>query len=203
MRRAVVLLWLTVVAGCAGVRELGKPFEPNRLAREPGWTAAPNVPVLRQTRELDCGPVATAMLLEFWGKSAAPDALRAEAGVKPDRGLPAGTIRDLIAARGLAAFLVEGDLGDLQRELAAGRPVLVGLGKPFTRDKALGHYEIVAAMNPTLAEVVTVDPGAGWREYPVDVFRAQWELAKRLTLIVAPGPEGDDGGGPAIARRRK
>ncbi len=199
MRQAWILGLVVVCAGCAGVRELGKPFEPNRLAREPGWTAAPNVPVLRQTRELDCGPVATAILLRFWGKHGEPDALRAEAGVKPDRGLPAGTIRDLLTARGLSAFLVEGELGDLQRELAAGRPVLVGLAKPFSKDKALGHYEIVTAMNPALAQVVTVDPGAGWREYSLDVFRAEWEPTKNLTLIVAPMADEGGGGGGAIA----
>ena len=50
--------------------------------------------------------------------------------------------------------------------LSAGRPVLVGLAKPFSREKALRHYEIVTAMNPSLGEVVTVDPdGQPARQY--------------------------------------
>src|SRR5262245_52314712 len=119
MRRAFSLS-LVVVAGlvsaCAGTRELGRPFEPRRLVKEPGWTAAAaNLRPIRQTRELDCGPVATAMLLDFWGRDVDVEALRREAGMKPDRGLPAGDIRRLLRARGLLAFLVEGELGDLQR----------------------------------------------------------------------------------------
>jgi ABC-type bacteriocin/lantibiotic exporter with double-glycine peptidase domain len=192
MRRAIIAA-LLVLVGCAGSREVGRAFEPRRLSSESGWTAAANVPVLRQSRELDCGPVATAMLLEFWGRRVEPDELRVEARVKPDRGLAAGAIRHLLRARGLLAFLVVGDVGDLQRELAAGRPVLVGLAKPFAKDKALGHYEIVIAVNPSLNEVVTVDPGSGYRTYALEVFKAQWEPTKRLTLIVGPGAEEEDG----------
>src|SRR5882672_9652662 len=187
--RSAFIAALVALAGCAGSWEVGRAFEPGRLSSESGWTAAANVPVLRQSRELDCGPVATAMLLEYWGQRVEPDALRVEAGLKPDRGLAARTIRHLLRARGLVAFLVVGDVGGLQRELAAGRPVLVGMAKPFAKDEALGHYEIVIAMNPGLNEVVTVDPSFGYWTYALEVFKAQWEPTKRLTLIVGPGAE--------------
>jgi ABC-type bacteriocin/lantibiotic exporter with double-glycine peptidase domain len=170
---------------CASYRGAARSFEPNRLAA-PGWAATPAVPVMRQTRELDCGPVATAMLLGYWGQKAEPDDLRAEAGIGPDRGLPAGTIRALFKARGFSAFLVEGELADLERELEAGRPVLVGLAKPFSDKQARGHYEIVAGLNRQKGLVVTVDPGEGWREYPLDGFMAEWQPTKKLTLVVSP-----------------
>src|SRR5262249_55661815 len=139
MRILVTALALVVAGGCAGSRVAGKAFEPTRLSRESGWTAAANVPVLRQTRELDCGPGADANLLDCRGSQAEPHAPRLGAGVKPDRGLQAGAIRQPLRARGLLAYLVVGDVGDLQRELAAGRPVLVGLAKPFSDKEALGH----------------------------------------------------------------
>jgi ABC-type bacteriocin/lantibiotic exporter with double-glycine peptidase domain len=168
---------------CAGANS--RPFEPRHLL-DAGWVATPNVPVLRQTRELDCGPVATAMLLGYWGHRVDPDVLRAEAGLKPDRGLPAGTIRDLVKARGLRAFLVEGEVDDLERELRAGRPVLVGLAKAFNDKQALGHYEIVAGLNRAAGRVVTVDPASGWREASLDAFMAEWQPTKKLLLIVSP-----------------
>src|SRR5215470_5571146 len=136
MRSWAVLACAALSAACVSYRGAGHSFEPQRLV-EAGWTATPSVPVLRQVRELDCGPVATAMLLGYWGKKTEPDALRAEAHVGPERALSAGTIRDLVKARGLDAYLVEGEVDDLQRELAAGRPVLVGLAKPISDKKAI------------------------------------------------------------------
>ena len=191
MRRFAQIGYLAVllaVGGCLSVRASGKSFTPQGLAA-PGWTGTPNVPVLHQTRELDCGPVAAAMLLGFWGRPAAPDALRAEAGVPTSHGLTAGTVRDLVKARGLEAYLVEGDVADLERELAAGRPVLVGLAKPFSDKEAIGHYEIVAGVNRTDGRVATIDPAAGWREVPIKEFMAEWDPTKRLTLIVAPAAD--------------
>jgi ABC-type bacteriocin/lantibiotic exporter with double-glycine peptidase domain len=185
VRKALIGLVLAV-AGCASTGVGGEAFAPNRLAGEPGWTGTPGVPVLRQTRELDCGPVAAAMLLGFYGRPVAPDALRAEAKIQPQHGLPAGQLRDLLRARGLAAFLVEGGIDDLEKELAAGRPVLVGLAKPFNDKQALGHYEIVAGLNRKAEKVATVDPGGGWREYPMKVFMAEWEPTKHLTIIAGP-----------------
>lgn len=182
-----LLIGLLVAAGCATTGGVGgEVFAPNRLAGEPGWTGTPGVPVLRQTRELDCGPVAAAMLLGFWGRPVAPDALRAEAKIQPQHGLPAGELRDLLRARGLSAYLVKGGIDDLEHELAAGRPVLVGLAKPFNDKQALGHYEIVAGLNRKEEKIATVDPGGGWREYPLKVFMAEWDPTKRLTIIAGP-----------------
>ena len=183
----VGLFGVLFVVACASTGGVGgETFAPNRLSGEPGWTGTPGVPVLRQTRELDCGPVAAAMLLGFWGHPVAPDALRAEAKIQPQHGLPAGQLRDLLRQRGLAAFLVEGAVEDLERELAAGRPVLVGLAKPFNEKQALGHYEIVAGLNRKAEKVATVDPGGGWREYSLKVFMAEWEPTKHLTIIAGP-----------------
>ena len=185
--RAALALVLTLSA-CVTTSGPGRSFEPQHL-RETGWVATPDVPVMKQTRELDCGLVAAAMLLGYWGRHVEPDALRAEAGMKPDRGLPAGTLRDLLRARGLDAYLVEGELADLERELRAGRPVLVGLAKAFSDKQALGHYEIVAGLNLEKGIVVTVDPASGWREYPLDAFMKEWAPTKKLTLI-ASAPRG-------------
>src|SRR5262249_21716049 len=181
-----LLTAVLLVAGCATTGVGGAAFAPTRLTGEPGWTGTPSVPVLRQTRELDCGPVAAAMLLGYWGHPVAPDALRAEAHLEPNRGLPAGELRNLLRSRGLGAYLVEGRVEDLERELAAGRPVLVGLAKPKSEKKALGHYEIVAGVNRAAEKVATVDPGGGWREYSMKVFMAEWEPTKRLAIIAGP-----------------
>jgi ABC-type bacteriocin/lantibiotic exporter with double-glycine peptidase domain len=151
--------------------------------------AAPNVPVLRQTRELDCGPVAAAIVLGTWGRRVDPDALRAETHIPPDRGLTAGTLRNLIKTRGLSAYLVQGEVADLERELGAGRPVLVGLAKPFSDKQALGHYEVVVGLHREKGLIVTVDPGSGWTEYSLDVFMAEWQPTQKLTLIVSAPAE--------------
>jgi hypothetical protein len=48
----------------------------------------------------------------------------------------------------------------------------------------------VVAIHPGLRKVVTLDPAAGWRENSYEGFVAEWQPAKRTTLVVLP-PDGD------------
>jgi hypothetical protein len=87
--------------------------------------------------------------------------------------------------RGLHAFIVRGEVADLEREVAAGRPVVVGLVKPYGKKKVLTHYEVVVGLNRTKKLVVTLDPAAGWRENELASFLREWEPSKRLALVVS------------------
>src|SRR5262249_30975534 len=146
-----------------------------------------------QPRELDCGPAAAAMVLGFWGYRTDPDALRSASGTPISSGVQAGTLRDLLRLRGFEAFLVEGSLDDIERELQAGRPVVVGLAKPYSNG-IYAHYEVVAGLNRARGLIATLDPGSGWTQNSFAGFLAEWRPTHNLMLVVSPPatPDGDE-----------
>lgn len=183
MPRAGVLLLL--VAGCAsGYTGEARDFAPGRLTAEPGWVSVRGVPVEQQVEEADCGAAAIAMVVAYW-TGGDPRAIAASLRPAPERGIAAGRLRDVARGRGLAAFIVRGELADLERELVAGRPVVVGLVKPYGRKKVLTHYEVVVGLNRRKKLVVTLDPAAGWRSNELAAFLREWDPSKRLALVVS------------------
>ena len=183
MRRAAVVSLAALTAACTGYTGSARDFSPARLSSEPGWVALRGVPLERQVEEADCGAAAIAMVIAYW-TGAAPRAIAAALRPAPERGIAAGRMRDLARRRGLAAFIVRGELADLEREIAAGRPVVVGLVKPHGK-RVLTHYEVVVGLHRQKKLVVTLDPASGWRENAVGAFLAEWDPSKRLALVVS------------------
>ncbi len=182
MKRAVVVA-AVLAAGCTSYTGKARDFSPARLSSEPGWAAVRGVPLERQIEEADCGAAAIAMVIAYW-TGGAPRAVAAALRPAPERGIAAGRMRDLARRRGLAAFIVRGELADLEREIAAGRPVVVGLVKPHGK-RVLTHYEVVVAVHRARRLIVTLDPASGWRENAVDAFFKEWDPSKRLALVVS------------------
>jgi ABC-type bacteriocin/lantibiotic exporter with double-glycine peptidase domain len=182
--RAVVLAVALVAAGCTGYTGAARSFSPQRLSTEPGWLALRGVPFERQVEEADCGAAAIAMVIAYW-TGRAPRAIAAALRPAPEKGIEAGRLRDLAHRRGLAAFIVRGQLADLERELAAGRPVLVGLVKPHGPKRVLTHYEVVVGLHKGRKLIVTLDPASGWRENSLEAFLDEWAPSKRLALVVS------------------
>lgn len=182
--RVLVVGVLAAASACVSSTYVGsaRPFAPEELEREPGWLAVRDVPVVRQESEIDCGAAAIAMVVTYW--TTEPSA-RLLAELRPVRkpGLEAGRLRDFARRRHLSAYLVRGKLADLERELAAGRPVLVGLVKPQVRG-GLTHYEVVVGFHRRQGLVVTLDPAEGWRQNDLRGFLAEWKPAANLALVV-------------------
>ena len=185
-RRALAVLVL-LGAGC-GYTGTARSFDPAELDREPGWISVRGLaPVLQETQE-DCGAAALVPALVHWGLAVdRAEVVRACPPV-PDRGIRAGDLRDFARRRGLKAFLFHGRPEDLQKELTEGRPVVVGLVKPYVAG-GMAHYELVAALHPGRGRIVTLDPAAGWRENTMAGFCREWDLSGRLMLtVLGPRP---------------
>ena len=184
--RALVLA-LLAVAACASYRGTSHPVAPSRLAAEPGWILIRDVPYVAQEGETDCGAAAIAMVVSYWTKTV-PASIVATFRPVPERGLTAARLRDYARTKGLASFVIKGTFEDLQHELAAGRPVLVGLGKPFTHKKVLDHYEVVVGIHPERRLVVLLDPSQGWQQDDVDGFAHEWQKSEFTTVVVSAKP---------------
>lgn len=185
VRRAAIAVCAAAV-GCSSYAGSARDFSPDRLAREPGWVAVRAVPLERQREEEDCGAAAVAMLLSYW-TGQPPGAIARALRPAPEGGHTAGHLRQVARARGLEAFLIQGTLADLERELGSGRPVLVGMVKPQRRG-VVTHYEIVVALHAARGLVVTLDPAEGWRENDREGFLTEWSAAHNVTLVASARP---------------
>ena len=171
-----------VLAGCSTYLGGSRPVEPSELAA-PGWIAVTNVPYIAQAEDLDCGAAALAMVLVHWQAVRGIEEVRAACPPNPEWGIEAGALRDFARKRGLEAYLIEGDFKVFEKELARGRPVLVGMFKR-TLGGLVTHFEVVVGYHPDHKLVATLDPSLGVRVNDESGFTEEWGLAKRLTLVV-------------------
>lgn len=155
------------------------------LRAQDGWQLVDGVPLIRQPSEHECGPAALAMVLRRWG---IPADVGQVARLTGGAGQPAaaGALRDEARRRGLQAFLIQGEVADLEREIGSRRPVLVGLIQRYSNDRAYAHYEVVVGINPRTQQLLLLDPGNGMREDAMSSFGKEWEGAGRLALVVGP-----------------
>ncbi len=181
--RAVAVLVL-IASGCATYAGGARPIDPSRMSTEAGWVNAAPTPDIRQRTLLDCGPAALAMVAGRWQVHIAIDDPAIAAPAK--NGVRLGDLRSAARAHGLIAFAITADQATLDHELRAGRPILVGLLRPYSRTEAVSHYEVVVAKRGD--EIVTLDPAAGWRVRTWASFDAEWRAAKYPALVVL-GPK--------------
>lgn len=180
MRTHAVALAVLVASGCATYAGGGRPIDPARVANEPGWITAAPTPPIRQRSFLGCGPAALAMVAARWNVHISMN----------DRGIPApakngvslGGLRAAARSHGLAAYAINANRATLDHELRAGRPVIVGLLRPYSRSQATSHYEVVIATRGD--EIVTLDPAAGYRVRTWSSLEAEWRPAAYAALVV-------------------
>lgn len=181
MTARTIAIAALVATGCVSYSGGARPFDPSRVGSEPGWIIAAATPEVRQRGQLDCGAAALAMVAGRWKIQVSVNSSIIPAPSK--NGIPLGNLRSAARHYGLDAYAIKGDHATLDHELRAGRPVIVGLLRPYSRSKATSHYEVVIAMRAD--EVVTLDPAkAGWRVRTRAAFDAEWRPAAYPALVV-------------------
>jgi len=199
-RLIAVLAVLASAAFSSGCGYMGsaRAIDPAELDRDPGWIAVRDVRFQAQSGDRDCGAAALAMVLTYWGHPSTPEEITSACPLS-EEGSRAGSLRDLVRTRGLKGFLIYGNLDDLNSELGRGRPVIVGLVKPYING-GMTHYEVVVAIHPQKNMVATLDPVRGPRQNSFEGFLLEWEPAKRLTLVVRgdESKKGASGRGPSV-----
>ena len=180
------LFALAVVAALPGCYHgTARMVSPGDLGRDRGWVVVDGLRVIRQSADRDCGAAALAMMLQHWSVPASADEILRAVHSESGRGVALGALRDFARQKGLAAFVIKGELADLVKEVGLNRPVLVGLVQRVG-DRALSHYEVVAGINQTTHQVLLLDPAHGLREDGFDGFSAEWDRAGRPTLVIVP-----------------
>jgi ABC-type bacteriocin/lantibiotic exporter with double-glycine peptidase domain len=180
---AVALVAAAALAACAP-RYVGdaRRIEPAQVTRGQGWTVA-SAPAVQQQDANDCGAAALAMVVARWRPALDLTAIRARVPQHPD-GHRLGDLRDLARAVGLRAFAIQGDREVLHHELGLGRPVMIGLYRPYTDKRARSHYEVVVGIHPD-GRIATIDPAdARWHVRTWKGLLAEWEPGGRAALVV-------------------
>lgn len=190
-----LVLIVALATGACTVPYAGgaRPIQPAQVAGA-DWVRAAPTPVVRQQHAEDCGLAALAMVAGSWNRAWSVEEL--------NRDLPPGkhgvnlvALRDLARAKGLDAFAIAATPADLERELAHGRPVIVGLVLPHDRNYNRSHYEVAIAYNPKDGTLVTLDPATGdWMRRSRKVLDVEWKPAAYAALVVT-------GDKPAVAER--
>ena len=180
MRFALALLLAT---GCQLAYTGGaRPVTP--IALDATWVHAARTPVVVQAKETDCGLAALAMVAGAWGRAWSVTEL-ARVIVPGDKGVKLSVLRDYARAHGLEAYALAATPEDLQRELTAGRPVVLGLMLPYDMKRNQTHYEVAIAMHTADGTVITIDPATGrWMKRPSKVLEAEWNAASHAALVV-------------------
>ncbi|MEJ7599447.1 MAG: cysteine peptidase family C39 domain-containing protein [Kofleriaceae bacterium] len=181
--RAVLAFALCVLVGCSANYSGGAHVvKPTQL--DATWHRAAATPIVKQHDRRDCGLAALAMIAGAWGQSWTVHELAQQTSV-PDKGVKLGALRDLARTRGLEAFAIKGSHEDLARELANGRPVMLGLILPFSARYNLAHYEVVVAYSPRDGSVITLDPATGTHMRRArSVLEEEWKRTGYAALVV-------------------
>ena len=182
MGRIAAIVMALASAGCSYLGT-AEDFDPANLDREDDWIAVKGVPVILQEQDEDCGAAALAMALKYWRVPASLEDVTRDCPPVPKDGIKAGALRDCAREKGLQPFLFHGAFTDFEKELSRGRPVIVGLIKPYVNG-GLTHFEVVVGVHPRKELVVTLDPAHGWRRNSYEGFLMEWEPARRLTLVL-------------------
>jgi predicted double-glycine peptidase len=181
----VVALCAALAGGCVRYAGPARTISPSEIAESDGWRRVPQMTLVRQQHDAECGVAAVAMVLGRW---LGPTDLASVLASVPTlgKGLRARQIRDLLRARGLRSFVIAGTFADLEHEVSAGRPVVVGTLKRLSDRTARSHYEVVVAVHPERQLVVTLDPSLGWRQSSYAGFDSEWSLSGRTTIVTLP-----------------
>lgn len=178
----VFIVAALLLSGCISYSGGARPTNAARLTSEPGWTVA-MAPTVRQQNRNDCGIAVLEMVVGRWQVELSRTQILAEVAPLTEHGVALGALRDVATKHGLVAFVVVAQRSDLAHEIAAGRPVVVGLLRPHGNERQ-SHFEVVVAMHHARGLITTIDPGSGlqvrsWRD-----FEAEWQPAGHPAMVV-------------------
>ena len=156
----------------------------------PGVSLWLDVPFVHQQKQA-CGEASIAMVMQYWQQKlhqraqAPADAAEIVRELPPGRhGVRAAAMVRYFKQHNYRAFAYVGDWGDMEQQLAKGRPLIVAL-KP-EGDASL-HYVVVAGVDDPDEVVLMNDPAR--RKLLKEAraqFQREWKATGNWTLLAVP-----------------
>lgn len=182
MRAAASLAAAALLAGCAA------PKVTALIERPPvGLRAAVEVadtPFFPQ-EEAQCGPASLAAVLRFAGRTATPDALRAQVFLPGREGSLQADMLGATRRHGLVAYVIAPRLEDLLREIDAGTPAVVLLN--LALDWApLWHYAVAIGYDLDAREILLRSGTIRRQPMSLDTFERTWARSGHWAMLALP-----------------
>jgi predicted double-glycine peptidase len=149
------------------------------------WADSPETYLLplslvSQKSQACCGAASLAMVASYW--TGLPETAHTINDIAcPEQGFSGQELAQIAQSLGFDALIYQGSLADINRHLAATRPVIVMLGREKSR-----HFAVVAGHGGKGEEIVLHDPAAGRVVWRNKNFLKHWEQAGRFLLLVVP-----------------
>ena len=150
-----------------------------------------DVPFVQQT-DRACGAANAAMLLRYWadkgfaikGGDAELAALHRQLYSKEEKGTTGQSLKALLEDAGLRTFVFRGEYSDLEKHLAAGRPLIVCVDPPRG---GTFHYALAVGLDPETDTVLLNDPARKkLARYDRAEFLESWAATDNWTLLAVP-----------------
>lgn len=177
-----VALFAIMNLGCASYTGTARQAQIVNIQADKRWVVVPNFPRVMQAKDHDCGAASLAAVLGYWGKPTTPEAVSQAVG-RDGKQLRASDIESHARASGFSSYVFYGNMGDLLYEVGRGRPVIVGVGKPYGKDKAIAHYQVVIGYEPEKKRVLLLDPAIGFQTNSYEGFAKEWAVSKGVTIV--------------------
>lgn len=142
-----------------------------------------DVPFVRQQKDA-CGAASMAMLMQYWGDSAA-DAEQIRLALYSPRahGIYSADMQRYLEQHGFRTFAFQGQWEDLKDHLEKGRPLIVALNSGHHNL----HYVVVAGLDWQQEVVLKNDPAERkLLKQNRSSFEKQWKDAGNWTLLAVP-----------------
>ncbi|HXS77226.1 MAG TPA: C39 family peptidase [Terracidiphilus sp.] len=150
-----------------------------------------DVPFVAQPRE-GCGAASLSMVMQYWAdkqrspKSPDSDVAQIQRLLysKSEHGIPAEQMSAYLRQHGFMAFAFSGRWGDLEEEIAKGRPLIVAT-KPEGQSEL--HYVVVDGVDTERGLVTMNDPAV--RKLLTEErarFEKEWSATHNWTLLAVP-----------------
>ena len=169
----------------------------------PGWAAAAiqagsaqsiwiNVHFVAQTTD-GCGSASISMVMQYWDRKrqraiaadAEPEHIQAALFSRAAGGIFASSMREYFQKSGYQAFAFRGEWSDFQRELALGRPLIVGLQASGAHGPL--HYVVVVGVDPQRNYLFMNDPAQQkMLRISREGFEREWRATDNWTLLAVP-----------------
>jgi ABC-type bacteriocin/lantibiotic exporter with double-glycine peptidase domain len=154
-----------------------------------------DVPFVKQSKD-GCGAASIAMVMQYWfdreghpadGSADSENILRALYSPRA-HGIFAADMERYFRQHGFRTFAFSGDWGQVQENLAKGRPLIVAL-KPSAGEASL-HYLVIAGLNWQDRTVLLNDPAQRkLLKQDLTSFEREWNATGKWTLLAVPQPD--------------
>lgn len=178
MKRCRALISTLVLTGCGAA-----------LAAS-GVSLWLDVPFVSQQKE-GCGDAAIAMVMQYWQQKlhepgeTAPDTNAILRELPPSRhGVSTSAIMSYFRQHNYRAFAYAGDIGEIEQEIAKGRPLIAAL-KP--QGSGALHYVVVVGVDDPDKVILLNDPAQ--RKLLKEAraqFEREWKATGNWTLLAVP-----------------